>query len=265
VRRLVLGADVAATPVSDSDSAPERSTYHQNLKTLTENPAFQALAGKVTLSTANAGLASSAKTDFGAFLSLQALSPIVISTGGDAAATAALKAANPNLSTAWTADYNARLYGDSTKALDYSDNWYTDRAAMLQAIVTRNEQDIGGIVPGNQNLLYQDVASNTEVLVGAGSSLRTQIRFGSEGAEQLEGGSGADTYRFEGVFGKDTVVDADGQRGRLVSVCFAKKRAKKRMQMVGICRLHSHKNWMEYDQTDLYRRALSVEEGAAWS
>ena len=239
LRRMLLGPNTTATPASDSDDSPNRTIYHANLKALTETQAFKDLvkAGNVTLSVASAALASNAKTDFGAFLSLNALSPIVLSTGSNTAATSALQAAHPSLYADWNVDKNARLYGDTSKQPTYSDNWYTDRAAMLQALVTRNEKDIGGIVPGSQNLLYQDVASKTEVLVGAGSSQRTIIRFGSAGAEPLEGGAfadrlyggagsdtldgkggadcleggtGTDTYRLNGSFGKDTVVDADG-------------------------------------------------------
>jgi hypothetical protein len=109
---------------------------------------------------------------------------VVLSTGSDAAATAALQTANPSLYADWNADKAARLYGDTTKQPAYSDNWYTDRAAMLQALVTRNQQDIGGIVPGSQNLLYQDVASNTEVLVGAGSTSATGKRLPVKKHEQ---------------------------------------------------------------------------------
>ncbi len=38
--------------------------------------------------------------------------------------------------------------GDTSKQPSYSDNWYTDRAAMLQALVTRNEKDLTGNVLG---------------------------------------------------------------------------------------------------------------------
>ncbi len=114
------------------------------------NVAFQALAtsGAVTLSVASAALASTAKADFGAFLSLHGLSPVVLSTGSNAAATAVLQTAHPSLYADWNADKNARLYGDTSKQPTYSDNWYTDRAAMLQALVTRKEKHQSGNVLG---------------------------------------------------------------------------------------------------------------------
>jgi RTX calcium-binding nonapeptide repeat (4 copies) len=117
-----------------------------------------------------------------------------------------------------------------------SKQWIDDRSAMLSHLKQKLSGP-GGIVPGSQNLLYSDTASNTEVLVGAGSSLRTLVRFGAEGADALnggafadhlyggagsdtldglggadylEGGEGVDTYQFSGQFGKDRVVDTDG-------------------------------------------------------
>lgn len=151
-RRMLIGENVSPTPSGDANAnntGPQpatRRTFQTNLKDLTDSDAFKALAGKATLTLASPNLATTAKTDFAAFLALNALSPVVISTT-DPAAIAALKAANADLSIPWSADNNARLYGDTTKAFDFSDNWYTDRAVLLQAIAKRNQNDItSGIV-----------------------------------------------------------------------------------------------------------------------
>ena len=135
------------------------------------------MAGKAQVTLASASIDSAAKTDFCAFLALDCLSPLVISTT-DPQALAALKSAHASLHTDWAADRNARLYGDTQYAYTYSDAWLSDRAALLGAVIQRNESDRSGILPGSQNLHYQDVDSGTDVLVGAGSAQRTQVLFG---------------------------------------------------------------------------------------
>jgi pimeloyl-ACP methyl ester carboxylesterase len=223
-----------------------REAFATNLATLQNNATYKAVTEKVQLTPASSSLATTAKTDFAAFLSLNALSPVVISTS-DATAISALKAANPALSTAWTADKNARLYGDTTKVFDYSDNWYADRAAMLAAVVQANQQDVadtaGLSVPGATGMHYLDVSSGKEVNIGLVNDVleKRQTLFGGDGndgadkltgkrladhiyggagddtlngmggADYLEGGSGTDTYNFTDSFGKDTVTDSDGQ------------------------------------------------------
>jgi hypothetical protein len=246
LRKQLLGTGVTPTPISVGSSDEKRADLYANLNALVKSPVFEALAGKANLSLATISLATTAKTDFAAFLSLNALSPVVISTT-DAAAIAALKTANPTLSAAWTADSNARLYGDTSKVFDYSDNWYADRAAMLSAIATRNHEDATnliapnpsrGLVGGRQ---FRDLTSGTTLTVGTDVPTNQQIVFGSAGDETgasalnggsqsdrlyggagndtlngmggndyLEGGSGADIYNFSGTFGQDTVVDAGG-------------------------------------------------------
>ena len=187
------------TPLNNHDA------FGTNLKQLTDalNPStgtLKALAGKAAISLASSSLASTAKTDFGAFLALSALSPVVIRTT-DTAAISALKAANPDLATAWTADYNARLYGDTTKVFDYSDNWYADRAGLLQAITRRNTQDnttgqiVDAAAPANQVTFFDfaDASSATgktiiSTLRPGGAQLAHQyIGFGGDGADNLTG------------------------------------------------------------------------------
>ena len=247
LRRMILDPTAAKTPFKDGASGfgdiTSREGFYANLKALTDSAAFAALKGMATIRLASNSLATTAKTDFAAFLSLNALSPIVISTS-DAGAIAALKAANPTLATAWQADSNARLYGDTTKPLDYSDNWYADRAAMLAALLKRNTQNLGDFttIPGTPAVYYTDVTSNLKLDVGNYTLLPVQqIRFGGNGDDgedklagssmgdrlyggagndtldgkggndYLEGGKDFDTYQFSASFGKDTVQDTDGK------------------------------------------------------
>jgi hypothetical protein len=175
---------VISKTLGGGDLAPatDLKTYATQLEAVW--PMIQANAGQFRFITpGELASSNSAKTDFGVFLSMMQLNPVALIPTGSKGADV-LKAAHPSLYADWNADKAARLYGDTTKQPAYSDNWYTDRAAMLQAMVTRNQQDVGGIVPGSQNLLYQDVSSNTEVLVGAGSTSATGKRLPVKKHEQ---------------------------------------------------------------------------------
>ena len=237
LRKQLLGLSVASTPISSGASDPKRANYYANLKAFADlfaapSGALKALAGKFTLSLPSTTLATTAKTDFAAFLSLNALSPVVITTT-DEAAISALKEANPTLATAWSADRAARLFGDTTKVFDYSDSWYTDRAAMLAALVLRNTKDTpnGSTISAKNNVNYSDITSGQALIVRNGLADLNgipSIVFGSDGADpelrgaggndrlyggggadtlngmtgndDLEGGSGLDTYQFQGGF-----------------------------------------------------------------
>jgi hypothetical protein len=176
INKTLGGSDLVPATATDLE------TYATQLKKVW--PLIQANAEQFRFITpGELASSNSAKTEFGVFLALIQLNPVAMIPTGSKGADA-LQAAHPSLYADWNADKNARLYGDTSKQPAYSDNWYTDRAAMLQALVTRNEKDIGGIVPGSQNLLYQDVASNTEVLVGAGTASATVQRLAGQKYEQ---------------------------------------------------------------------------------
>ena len=244
LRRPLLGTSVSTTPSGDDGGDWEdnvmpqsRIDYHQNLKNLQDAEIFKTLAGKLTLSLADASLATQAKTDFGAFLSLNALSPVVISTT-DATALAALKTANATLAQDWDADNNARLYGDTGKDFAFSDNWYTDRAALLHTIIARNTTDTSQSVistpsaPADRGLQLEwygadplpgevlpRLATLTAVRPGFRGTDFQKIAFGNDEAntlagtdnklgDHLYGGGGADTL--DGKGGND---GADGGQG----------------------------------------------------
>lgn len=206
LRKIMLGANAAATPVSAGASDVKRADLYRNINALVESDAFKTLSGKATLKLADSSLSTAAQTDFANFLSLNALSPVVISTASPTA-TDALKAANPDLFATWAADKNARLSGD-TNALNYSGNWYSDRAAMLDKLIERNTTDAQGILPGTQNIAYIDKTSNTQILVGAGSAQRIQYIFGGSADESIEGQGFAD--HLYGGAGGDTLSGQGG-------------------------------------------------------
>jgi hypothetical protein len=91
LRRVLIDKTLAPLLTSDASGIdPNRVSYHEKLKQLTDllrspNGALKDLAGKFTLSVATSNLATTAKTDFAAFLSLNALSPVVITTNDTAA------------------------------------------------------------------------------------------------------------------------------------------------------------------------------------
>jgi Ca2+-binding RTX toxin-like protein len=131
-------------------------------------------------------------------------------------------------------------------AQNFTDQYLTDRAAMLSWVVQRNTQDNTALViKANSEALFQDVGTSTVFRIGSsttGDADRRVFRFandiatpltgntkndalyggagadtldGRAGDDYLEGGAGNDTYTFKASFGKDTVVDSDGV-GRIV-------------------------------------------------
>ncbi|GKS84254.1 putative Ig domain-containing protein [Acidovorax sp. SUPP1855] len=237
LRRALAGPNVERLPIGDvSSSAASRTTYHATLADLQDNPIFKDLAGQLRIKPVSQSLASLARTDFGALVALQDLSPLYI--GGTTAS------ANDELAALWqsgrAADY-AGWQADRTASnpATFSDNWLADRTALLMVVMQRNQTDAAGILPGSRNLHYIDVQSGTDILVGAGASNEQRVQYlfggnnpdmlegkgfadhlyggagadtldGKGGADYLEGGAGKDVYRFNGQFGNDTVWDADG-------------------------------------------------------
>ncbi|WP_271466428.1 putative Ig domain-containing protein [Paracidovorax valerianellae] len=238
LRRALAGPSVERLPVGDvSNSAASRATYHATLADLQDNPIFKDLAGQLRIKPASQGLATLARNDFGALVALQDLSPLYI--GGTTAS------ANDELAALWqsgrAADY-AGWQADrtaSTPPATFSDNWLADRTALLMVVMQRNQTDAAGILPGSRNLHYIDVQSGTDILVGAGATDEQRVQYlfggnnpdllegkgfadhlyggagadtldGKGGADYLEGGAGKDVYRFNGLFGADTVWDVDG-------------------------------------------------------
>ncbi|WP_341922199.1 putative Ig domain-containing protein [Polaromonas sp. YR568] len=221
-----------------------RNPFFDRLKAIQDSPIFKALAGKATLSLADIALATKAQTNFAAFLSLNALSPVVISTA-DTTAIALLKQANETLAQQWEADAQLTVEQRKQGLAHFSQNWYTDRAAMLGYVVLANKDDITGpmSVAGAQGAHYEDIVSGRVVDIGLPNDVieKRQVLFGSDGNDEdgkltgkskddriyggagddvlngqggsdyLEGGSGTDTYQFTGTWGKDTILDVGGQ------------------------------------------------------
>lgn len=210
VRALARTFDVDSSPIATDN----REALHARIKLIRDDPDFQSVVGQVLIRPQGFDLRAAARNDFGALAALIDLTPFSI-TGKDDAGSAALAAvwASTRLEdyAAWQADKAV------AKPTTFTDSWIADRAAMLALVIQRNTSDIAGIMSGNTNLRYFDAASNTEVLVGAGSDQRVQYAFGGEAADTLNGqgfsdhlygGDGDDTLN--GLGGNDYI---EGGRG----------------------------------------------------
>lgn len=242
LRKALAGPSIQALDSGDAgDNNPTRATFHATLAALQTNPIFESLEGRLNIVQAGAGLASTAKTDFGAFIALQDLSPFYI-TGKDAATNAELttlwQAGRASDHTAWAADRNARLYGDTAYAYSFSEQWYADRSLVLSLLLDRNTHD------GDSHFFYPsleqdwrlwDQQSNTSLYLNNSSnegpateSYPKQLMvFGTSTAntmngdaydDRLYGGAGNDTINglagddhIEGQSGNDLLEGGDGR------------------------------------------------------
>jgi len=216
LRRQLLGADdFVATPISDGENDSYRAAYQGNIHDLLERlsagssdpQSLSAFAGNLTLTAAAEGdnLESQAKTDFGTFLALQFLSPVVISTT-DAGALVALKAVHASLAVDWQTDMNARLYGDTGYEFAFSEQWYADRALLLATLLKVNEKDLSAPAwltdagaPADRDLVFHYTPAGETVpsgqstadIVGlspdSASRADQEIFFGTDKAETLSG------------------------------------------------------------------------------
>lgn len=193
VRRMTLGASVSDTGAGD------RNVLYANLKALTDSPAFIALAGKATLTLADSTLATKAKTDFGALLSLNALSSVVIGTS-DTTALTKLKEANATLAQLWDDDQVLTQAQKDAGRQNFTDKWRDDRQAMLLGLVSHNLADKSYTIAleGQVNANYTYTDFNGQVLKFRGKANQNgqqdqQVMFGNDQDNGLVG-SNAEAY-----------------------------------------------------------------------
>ncbi|WP_230680963.1 putative Ig domain-containing protein [Paracidovorax cattleyae] len=121
-----------------ADGYSGRAQLHQRLDDIAKVVKDQSLEGKLVIRLPNADIRAAARNDFGALLALQDLSPVWI-TGADAGAKSTLeslwRSTRATEYTAWLADKS------TASPSAFSDEWLTDRAQLLQAVVTRNQQN----------------------------------------------------------------------------------------------------------------------------
>ena len=215
IRRLLLGPVTLATPVSFGASDPLRGALFSNIKTLGDSSAFKSLTGKAQIELSGVGLAPLARNDFASLLSLITLSPVALKAiaGNEAAVEAALSTAWGSTYAAWQADKAmAQAERDAGKQT-YTDNYLSDRAAMLGALVLRNQQNVADEVAaggGLRPVQYADAKSGVQLQIGLNNPLgdKPQIWFGDDTSENHSGKSLAD--HLYGGAGNDTL---NGQGG----------------------------------------------------
>jgi trimeric autotransporter adhesin len=112
------------------------------------------------------------------------------------------------------------MYDESTGTGSITAEWIADRSRMLADLIIEghsNNRVITGRSP-SENVRYYDVASNTQVLVGAVSpEQRRQVVFGADGGDDLKGFGRADRLfggmgndKLEGQGGNDFLQGDDG-------------------------------------------------------
>ena len=201
LRKALAGAGAETLlPGNASDtgnSDPSRSLYHVALAALQVNPIFKDLSRKLLIHPTGKELAASARNDFGALIALQDLSPLYIS--------GTTLAVQNQLTEIWqisrATHYIAWLADKSTATpTTFTEQWIADRAALLQAIVTRNKQDnTNGLVydvaaPGDRALAFQFYETGTaqqQTLFfqrqGGAVAKEQRIIFGNSDANTIDG------------------------------------------------------------------------------
>jgi Ca2+-binding RTX toxin-like protein len=187
-----------------------RNKFYEKLALIQADSNYIALQGKVKI-IAPPTNCSIAKSDFGALLSLVYLTPFVLQLTDDTA-TDALKAVHQTLADQWDADKSLSAEERAQGKANFTNEYLTDRAAMLSWIVKRNQIDSTATTldaPNEQ--LFKDVATNTTIQTGAppgGVLERRRFLFGASGVDTLEGGARSD--RLYGGAGNDTLTGGDG-------------------------------------------------------
>lgn len=224
LRHIIIG-NVADTLIGDvSDNASSRVTFHENLKFLINNAAFQALIGKVTISASIPSVAE-ARTDLASFLSLYYLTPFALKTDGSIAADAQLTIANPDLATQFKEDKLLTPQQIANGEANFSDMYLADRAAMLSWINKRNTEDNNKTVLDDTapNALFRDkngghnaldtALYTTEIRLGSGGDENRQhFIFGAnDEADTLTGGAGTGNDFLKGGAGDDLILGYGNQ------------------------------------------------------
>ena len=211
LRKLLLGAQATPTPVGDAGGGDDlqpvsRQTYHENLSQLLQEQAFKDLAGKATF----------------------------VSLVDQSAASLAAAASNPNaLATRYAlrelnsfamlgADYGQHnqngeldLYNPSTGLGSMSEQYLTDRSAMLTGVIRARMSDTGSgnaltVDPmASETTFYKDMASDITLRQGQAVLDCSRIVFGSViGNDVIAGGSQAD--HLYGMGGNDVLTGNQG-------------------------------------------------------
>jgi trimeric autotransporter adhesin len=244
LRRILIAQDALDTPIGDvAGSAPSRVTFHDNLRILndaldpdgdpkTYDGRLGTLLDSSKVSIADRSTGSEARNDFGALLSLLALSPVRIT------------ADNTNLGTAvqavWGAEYSQWKLDRTTPSQQlphtFTNEWMRDRGQMLGLLTSAAAADLPLFIlreiPGWGNTVFRDLQRNISMNTGSGSQAARNphyVLFGStnddtdgglsgdKNSDRIYGGRGADEIKgqagndyLEGNSGNDTLIGGTG-------------------------------------------------------
>jgi Ca2+-binding RTX toxin-like protein len=211
-----------------------RETFYDKLKALADSPAFNEAKGKLTLTLPGRDLATAARTDFAAFLTLHTGSSFALKAvpGQESAVETTLKAKWSAEYTAWKADQDLTPEQRANHEGTYTDRYLADRAAFLARLGearlanTGEGQALRATTFDTSLRNFKDEASGLslqEVDALTGATAGARVVFGSDGNDSVLGETGDDAFyggagsdQLDGGAGDDTLegnADADELRG----------------------------------------------------
>jgi len=211
-----------------------RETFYDKLKALGDSPAFKEAKGKLTLTLPGRDLATAARSDFAAFLTLHTGSSFALKAvpGQESTLEAALKAQWTAEYTAWKADQDLTPEQRANLEGTYTDRYLADRAAFLARLAQARLANTGEGQALRVTTLdtglrhFKDEASGLslqEVHALTGAAARARVVFGGDGNDSVVGETGEDAFyggagsdQLDGGAGDDILegnADADELRG----------------------------------------------------
>ncbi|MBK8525123.1 MAG: hypothetical protein IPL58_14475 [Betaproteobacteria bacterium] len=201
-----------------------RESFYNALDDLQKAAAFTTLKGKLTLGAVDiATLKEQARTGFGAFATLYALSPFAagLAAGSSTTLEAAVSSAWGQTYTDWQQDKALSEEDRAAGKALYSDQWYADRSAFLGYWLQSTGQNVQIVQDGNAGLnttdqrVFKQLDSGQKIIVQnsvngeTGNDKESQyVLFGGKKMDLLVGGKLAD--RFYGGSGLDYLEGKQG-------------------------------------------------------
>ncbi len=166
LRKIVQGPSITKTPANMEGGTwadiSARNVFDNNLKALTDSPAFKNIVGKVTVTSiaGDSSLPAKARTDFSALLTLITLSPLAVTAAAGYASVveSALATGWSTVHMDWLADKAAAASGGVVG--NYTDTYLNDRQALLQWAAVENINNIQAAPDGYIPLVGKGVASH---------------------------------------------------------------------------------------------------------
>lgn len=201
-----------------TDPYSTRTDFYQRLKGIDEVVTSRQLAGKVLIHPSGPTLRHAARREFGAIVALQDLAPFWLESKQG---TTELKTHWENARADSYAAWRQETDGMVRVGAHFSDNWLTDRAALLDAITRRNTSNTQvDRVTGIHNFgAYQfqyvdpsDYATKELEVIGRITNIPlTRVVFGSDGADpELTGTNSLIGDRMYGGGGNDHLSGLQG-------------------------------------------------------